>query len=200
MDADAEDDTRRRDRADPDTAVPDGNNASARRTKTVLRTLDELRVQPGDWLSVSIVLPASAKPATGPAGLAIRGAEREREETEGGGHWRGGGGGGARGRPAGLVRGGGHTAFGRDREPGSGLGAGRDRAPPRPDSPPPRQRDGPPGPGRRGGGRGGYVRRPSPDMTRGGTSYRPNTSRSRSRERRSRSPVGRRRNGRYDRD
>ncbi|KAF8748525.1 Copper amine oxidase [Rhizoctonia solani] len=73
---------------------------------------------PGDWLSVSLTLPASAKPTVGPTGLAIRGADRERE-GEPGGHWRGGGGGGGgRGRPAGLVRGGGHLAFGRDRATG----------------------------------------------------------------------------------
>ncbi|KAG9101717.1 hypothetical protein FS749_004184 [Ceratobasidium sp. UAMH 11750] len=193
---DADDDAPRRDRVDPDTNDPNTNNTSARRSKQTVKTLAEHHVQPGDWLSVSIALPASAKPAVGPAGLAIRGAEREREEA-GGGHWRGGGGGGGGGRPAGLVRGGGHLSAGRDRETVSGTGAGRDRPPPR-DLSPPRRRDSAPG-DRRGRG-GGYGRRSSPDMTRGGTSYRPNASPNRSRERRSRSPVGRRRNGRYERD
>ncbi|KAG9120564.1 hypothetical protein FRC07_003889 [Ceratobasidium sp. 392] len=196
---DADDDAPRRDRVDPDTNEPSANNASTRRSKPAIKSLDEYRIQPGNWLSVSITLPASAKPTTGPTGLAIRGAEREREEADGGGHWRGGGGGGGRGRPAGLVRGGGHLAGGRDREASSGFGPGRDR-PAHRDFSPPRRRD---GPGERrggGGGGGGYGRRPSPDMTRGGTFHRPNISRSRSRERRSRSPVGRRRNGRYERD
>lgn len=196
---DADDDAPRRDRTDPESAAPNTTNSAARRAKATVRTLDELRVQPGDWLSVSIVLPA-AKVAPGPGGLTIRGAG-EREETESSGHWRGGGGGGGRGRPAGMARGGGHLAFGRDRErdrdrdsgpgPGPGSAPGRNRPP----LSPPRPRDGP-------GRRGGYGRRPSPDMTRGGTSYRPNVSRSRSRsrDRRSRSPVGRRRNGRYERD
>ncbi|KAG8769355.1 hypothetical protein FRC12_005008 [Ceratobasidium sp. 428] len=194
---DADDDAPRRDRIEPDSNEPN-TNSSTRRSKSAPKTLDELRVQPGDWLSVSISLPASAKPTVGPSGLAIRGAEREREDADGDGHWRGGGSGGGRGRPAGLVRGGGHMAAGREREVGPGRDRDRDRPPPR-DFSPPRRRDGPPGE-RRGGRGGGYGRRPSPDMTRGGTSYRPNQSRSRSRERRSRSPVGRRRNGRYDRD
>ncbi|CUA68910.1 histone deacetylase complex protein [Rhizoctonia solani] len=186
---DADDDAPRKDRDDEDIPATGTNPSGGNRAKAGARTLDELRVQPGDWLSVSITLPASAKPVVGPAGLAIRGAERERE-GEPGGHWRGGGAGGGRGRPAGLVRGGGHLAFGRERDP-----PGRD--PPGRDLPPPRNRDGPgPGPDRRGGGSG---RRPSPDMTRGGTSYR-DASRSRSRERRSRSPIGRRRGGRYERD
>ncbi|CAE6421469.1 unnamed protein product [Rhizoctonia solani] len=179
---DADDESPRKDRDDDDVSPAGVNAPSGNRAKSGARTLDELRVQPGDWLSVSITLPASAKPVVGPAGLAIRGAERERE-GEPGGHWRGGGSGGGRGRPAGLVRGGGHIAF------------GRDRAPPGRDTSPPRNRDGP-GPDRRAGG---YGRRSSPDMTRGGTSYR-DVSRSRSRERRSRSPVGRRRAGRYERD
>ncbi|CAE6359090.1 unnamed protein product [Rhizoctonia solani] len=180
---DAEDDSPRKDRDDEDVLPSGTNTGSGSRTKSGSRTLDELRVQPGDWLSVSLALPASAKPAVGPPGLAIRGADRERE-GEPGGHWRGGGGGGGRGRPAGLVRGGGHLASGRERAPGR-------------DTSPPRNRDGPgPGPDRRAGG---YGRRPSPDMTRGGNSYR-NGSRSRSRERRSRSPAGRRRGGRYERD
>ncbi|QRV73318.1 histone deacetylase family protein [Ceratobasidium sp. AG-Ba] len=187
---DADDDGPRRDRVDEDL---NPKNPSSRRSKTTIRTMDDLRVQAGDWLSVSITIPASAKPAPAPTGLAIRGAEREREEIDGGGHWRGGGGGGGRGRPAGLVRGGGHLAAARERD-GPGPGGNRDR-PPHRDFSPPRRRDGPPGPERRGGG---YGRRPSPDMTRGGTTYR--DSRSRSRERRSRSPVGRRRNGRYERD
>ncbi|KAG9078982.1 hypothetical protein FRC06_008017, partial [Ceratobasidium sp. 370] len=158
---DADDDMPRRDRVDPDLNDPNSNNSSARRSKQSAKTLDEHRVQPGDWLSVSISLPAGAKPAVGPAGLAIRGAEREREEADGG-HWRGGAGGGGRGRPAGLVRSGGHLAAARDREVGPAPGPGRDH-PPR-DSSPPRRRDGPPG-DRRGRGGGGYGRRPSPDMT-----------------------------------
>ncbi|KAB5594199.1 Sin3 associated polypeptide p18 (SAP18) protein [Ceratobasidium theobromae] len=182
---DADEDSPRKDRDDDETAPSGENNPGNRRTRPTLRTLEELRVQPGDWLSVSITPPVSAKPAAAPAGIAIRGAERERE-SEPSGHWRGGGGGTtSRGRPAGLVRGGGHLAFGRDRAP-----LGRDASPPR-------ARDGP-GPDRRGSG--GYGKRASPDMTRGGNSYRPEPSRSRSRERRSRSPVGRRRNGRYERD
>ncbi|KAG8734913.1 hypothetical protein FRC10_011216 [Ceratobasidium sp. 414] len=197
---DADDDAPRRDRVDPDMDDPNTNNHSGRRSKQTVKTLDEHRVQPGDWLSVSISLPASAKPAVGTAGLAIRGAEREREEADGG-HWRGGASGGGRGRPAGLVRGGGHLAAGRDREAGSAPGPGRDRPPPRDISPPRRRDGGPPEERRgRGGGGSGYGRRPSPDMSRGGTSYRPNASPHRSRERRSRSPVGRRRNGRYERN
>ncbi|KEP48675.1 Sin3 associated polypeptide p18 (SAP18) protein [Rhizoctonia solani 123E] len=176
----ADDDAPRKDRDDEDVPPAGANTSSGTRAKSGARTLGELRVQPGDWLSVSITLPASAKPVVGLAGLAIRGAERERE-GEPGGHWRGGGSGGGRGRPAGLVRGGGH------------LAPGRDRGPPGRDTSPPRNRD---APNRRSGG---YDRRPSPDMTRGGTSYR-DASRSRSRERRSRSPVGRRRGGRYERD
>ncbi|KAJ1309322.1 hypothetical protein OPQ81_004983 [Rhizoctonia solani] len=160
---DADDDSPRKDRDDEDVSPVGVNTSGGGRAKLGSRTLDELRVQPGDWLSVSITLPAGAKPVIGQAGIAIRGAERERE-GEPGGHWRGG-----------------HLAFGRDRPP-----PGRDVSPPR-------NRD---GPDRRGGG---YGRRPSPDMTRGGTSYR-DASRSRSRERRSRSPVGRRRGGRYERD
>ncbi|CCO32844.1 hypothetical protein RSOLAG1IB_05699 [Rhizoctonia solani AG-1 IB] len=178
---DADDDSPRKDRDDEDVLTAGATTRGGSRSKSGSRTLDELRVKPGDWLSVSLTLPASAKPVVGPAGLAIRGADRERE-GEPGGHWRGGGGGGGRGRPAGLVKGGGHLAFGRDRAPGR-------------DTSPPRNRDGP-APDRRGGG---YGRRPSPDMTRGGTSYR-DGSRSRSRERRSRSPVGRRRGGRYERN
>ncbi|KAG9098326.1 hypothetical protein FS749_004055 [Ceratobasidium sp. UAMH 11750] len=193
---DADDDAPRRDRVDPDVNDSNANNPSARRSKQTIKTLAEHHVQVGDWLSVSIALPASAKPAIGPAGLAIRGAEREGEEA-GGGHWRGGGGGGGGGRPAGLVRGGGHLAASQDRETASGPGAGHDRPPPR-DFSPPRRRDSAPE-DRRGRG-AGYGRRSSPDMTRGGTSYRPNPRPNRSRERRSRSPVGWRRNGRYERD
>ncbi|KAG9089425.1 hypothetical protein FS749_001347 [Ceratobasidium sp. UAMH 11750] len=82
---DADDDAPRRDRVDPDTNDPNANNTSARRSKQTVKTLAEHHVQPRDWLSVPIVLPASAKPAVGPAGLAIRGAERKRKEA-GGGH------------------------------------------------------------------------------------------------------------------
>ncbi|KAF8725064.1 Ferroportin1 (FPN1), partial [Rhizoctonia solani] len=127
---DADDDSPRKDRDDDDVLPPGAKSGSGGRAKSSSRTLDELRVQPGDWLSVSLTLPASAKPTVGPTGLAIRGADRERE-GEPGGHWRGGGGGGGgRGRPAGLVRGGGHLAFGRDRATGR-------------DASPPRNRDGP---------------------------------------------------------
>jgi len=172
------------------------------------RTLEELRFVPGDYLTISVILPKNLNLGTGSTGgLTIKGSAAVAVGADANGKWgrggpttgpgRGDGGWGgslaAAGPPGGLGRGGAHWRARPGIVPPSGRGAGLDSGGRDEDRPLRRDRERDPLPprGRRGDSPPPRVRPPIPERDRDRDRARPRRSRSRSR-----SP--RRRNSRYD--